>query len=234
MAEGKEAEEQTTRPPLVLAIDTATRLASVALYDGEQVRSEETWHAAANHTVTLMPSIVRMVERQQLSPQALTGLAVALGPGSFTGLRIGLAVAKGLAVALKIPLVGVPTLDIVAYPHQSQRQPICAVVQAGRGRICAGFYARSRNRWRQVGDYLLTTPEELCEQIKGRTLFCGELPPSAEELLRERLGLSAIIASPANSLRRAGYLAELGYSRLQRGQADDVTTLAPIYLHQPV
>jgi len=86
--------------PCILALDTATRMASIALYDGERVHSEETWHSERNHTVELMPSLVRLLERQRVSPQELTGVVVALGPGSFTGLRIGLSVAKGLALAL--------------------------------------------------------------------------------------------------------------------------------------
>ena len=218
---------------MLLAIDTATRVPSLALYDGERVLAEETWRSANGHTVELMPGLVRMLERQKVLPSELRGIAVALGPGSFTGLRIGLGVAKGLALTLAIPLVGIPTLDILVYAQGRKRGPVCAVLQAGRGRVSAAFYRRRREQWQRQGDYRLTTLDELCAEIATRTFFCGDIDAQAAELLRERLGAKAVVASPASSLRRAGYLAELGWQRLERGEADNPATLAPIYLRHP-
>lgn len=217
----------------ILAIDTATRMASIALYDGERVHSEETWRSERNHTVELMPSLVRLLDRQGVSPQGLTGVVVALGPGSFTGLRIGLSVAKGLALALKVPLVGVPTLDALAYAQAGQDLPLYAVVQAGRGRVCTALYQREGGRWRRMTDYRITTLADLCQQVEGPTLFCGEMEAEGVRFLQENLGQWAVVASPAFCLRRAGYLAELGWQRLKRGEADDPATLSPIYLHHP-
>jgi tRNA threonylcarbamoyladenosine biosynthesis protein TsaB len=220
---------------MLLAIDTATHTAGLALYDqvGGRVLGEECWYSANNHTVELMPRIVRLFDHQGVSPADLTGLSVSLGPGSFTGLRIGLGVAKGLALACRLPLVGVPTLDIVAQPHKAQRLPIWAIIQAGRGRICAGHYIRFRGRWRRQGDYQLTTLERICEEEEEPVLFCGEIETADADLIRERLGLGVLIASPAASLRRAAHLAELGWQRLSRGSADDAATLSPIYLQHP-
>jgi tRNA threonylcarbamoyladenosine biosynthesis protein TsaB len=219
---------------MLLAIDTATKLAGLALYDEKLGRmlGEETWHTVNNHTVELMPRLVRLLEEQGVAPADLSGLAVSLGPGSFTGLRIGLGVAKGLALAQKLPLVGIPTLDVVAQPHKRQRLPIWAVLRAGRKRICTALYVRRRGRWRQEGSYQLTTLEGLCEQIEGSVLLCGELDGSDTEMIHDRLGDSATVASPASSLRRAGYLAELAWARLAQGDVDDAATLAPIYLHE--
>lgn len=218
---------------MFLAIDTATRMPSLALYDGECVLAEETWRSANSHTVELVPGLVRMLGRQRVLPSELRGIAVALGPGSFTGLRIGLSVAKGLALALDIPLVGIPTLDALVYAQGRRRGPVCAVLQAGRGRICAAFYRRRRGQWQRQGDYRLTILDGLCAEIETRTFFCGEIDAQAAELLRKRLGERAVVASPASSLRRAGYLAELGWQRLKRGEVDDPATLSPIYLRHP-
>ncbi len=220
---------------MLLAIDTATRLAGLALYDEVRglVLGEELWHSANNHTVELMPRLVRLLEIQELTPAHLSGLAVSLGPGSFTGLRIGLSVAKGLALARHLPLVGVPTLDVVAEPHKGHHLPIWAVIRAGRGRVCAANYVRYRGRWRRRGEVQLTTLSDLLGQILEPVVFCGEIDAQEADTVRRRLGESSLIPSPAATQRRAAYLAELAWLRLARGEADDVETLAPIYLQQP-
>jgi tRNA threonylcarbamoyladenosine biosynthesis protein TsaB len=210
-------------------------MASMALYDPDRGRilAEETWYSMDNHTVELMPRLVRLLEQQRLSPAELSGLVSGLGPGSFTGLRIGLSLIKGLAQASGLPVVGVPTLDVVAEPHKIQRLPICALLQAGRGRFASGYYVRYRGRWRRRGEFRILTLARLCEQIAEPTLFCGEIETPHVEQLRQALGLDAVVATPAASLRRAAYLAELGWERLSRGDADDVEQLSPIYLHHP-
>jgi len=220
---------------MLLSIDTATHMAGIALYDQVQGRvlGEELWSSANRHTVELMPRLARLLEQQGITPADLTGLAVSLGPGSFTGLRIGMGVIKGLALALGLPLVGIPTLDLTAHPHMVQKLPIWAILQAGRGRVCAAFYARHKGHWKRRGDYQITTLDLLCEQVTDPALFCGEIDTQDAKQIREKLGSQAIIATPAASLRRAAYLAELGWERLSKGDSDDASTLSPIYLHQP-
>jgi tRNA threonylcarbamoyladenosine biosynthesis protein TsaB len=217
----------------LLAIDTATEMAGIALYDRGRLLAEESWRSPGTHTVELMPRIVRMLERAAMPAAQLSGLAVALGPGSFTGLRIGLALAKGLALALKLPLIGVPTLDALAYAQSEQPLPVYAVLQAGRGRLCTGLYRFSRGHWRRIGDYRLESPDTLGQGVTERSLFCGELDITTQESLRRRLGALATIAPPAFSLRRAGYLAELAWHRLSEGDVDDPVKLSPVYLQNP-
>jgi tRNA threonylcarbamoyladenosine biosynthesis protein TsaB len=220
---------------MLLAIDTATRMASLALYDEERgwILGEETWHSANNHTVELTPRLVRLLEQQGVAPVDLTGVVVSRGPGSFTGLRIGLSVAKGLALPGKLPIIGIPTLDVVAQPHKSQPLPICALIRAGRGRFGVGHYLRHRGRWRRRGPFRLATLAALCEEMKDPTLFCGELDASEVAQIRQQIGPGSEIATPAASLRRAAYLAEMGWARLSRGNFDDPAQLAPIYLRHP-
>ena len=218
---------------MLLAIDTATRYASVALYAEEGVRAERTWCSARNQTMELLPAIVGILAQQGVEPTALTGLAVALGPGSFTGLRIGLSVAKGLALALDIPLVGIPTLDILAEAHAHQKLPICAVLQAGRKWLGIAFYKVRGGRWRRMEEDRVILPEQLVTLIERRTLICGEVGPELASSLREHLGALAVIASPCLSLRRASCLAELALKRLEDNQEDDIATLSPLYLQYP-
>lgn len=233
---------------MLLAIDTATNMASLALFDQNrnQVLCEETWHSVANHTVELMPRLVRMLGQQRIHVSDLDGMVVSLGPGSFTGLRIGLGMAKGLVLSQadleeheghRLPLVGIPTLDVVARPHMEQRLPIWAILRAGRGRICSAHYTRARGRargrWSRQEPYRLTTLTELCSEIAGNALLCGEIDATDAELIHRRLGPSATIVSAAASMRRASFLAELGWERLARGESDDPATLSPVYLHHP-
>jgi len=214
---------------MILALDTSTRTASIAIYGGgEGVVSELTWRSSSHHTVELAPYLDLLLRQ---IPKGLAGIAVALGPGSFTGLRVGLSLAKGFALAQGIPLIGIPTLDALAYSQSHQPLPICALLEAGRGRICAALYEEVTLY--RITDYLLTTIEGLSSEITRPTLICGEIDDAGTAILRKRLGDRAVVASPAASLRRAGYLAELGWERLQRGEVDDPRTLEPIYLRRP-
>jgi len=232
-------ESQPTQRPLpakkslLLAIDTATRWAGLALYDGERVRAEACWQSRNNHSVELMPALARMLAQQGVEATHLAAVAVASGPGSFTGLRIGMSVAKGLAQAQGIPILGIPTLDILVVPHGEQRRPVWAVIQAGRGRLCAAYYRRRGGRWRQDGDLHLTTVEELASLVVGRCLVCGELSQVEQTYLATESEADLAFASPALAVRRPACLAELGWERFQNGEADDLATLSPTYLHTP-
>ncbi len=221
------------RDAIVLAVDTASRIAGLALYSQDVVLAEETWHTRGNHTVELMPALARMMARQRVKPQDLGGLVVSTGPGSFTGLRIGLGVAKGLAMALNIPLVGVPTLDAVAYAHAPLRLAVWAVVKAGRGRYAAAVYRTQRGKWKRVTPYQIAYLEALEPYEQRKTLYCGELGGAAVEKLRASFSDLVVLPTSAAMLRRPAFLAELGWRRLVAGEQDDVATLAPIYLQQP-
>lgn len=220
---------------MLLALDTSTKLAGVALYDGERgLIAEYNWHSANRHTVELMPQAAHVLNQAGAAPADLIAVAVALGPGSFTGLRVALAAAKGLALANGAKLLGVPTLDAVAYPHQSEPVPVVAVIQAGRGRVCWAPYAHGPGGWAPQAEYRLATIPEVAQTIFRPTMFVGELLASDRETLIQWCGRGrAHFLSSALSMRRAGYLAELAWTRHIAGQADDPATLSPIYLHEP-
>lgn len=220
---------------MLLALDTSTRLAGAALYEGRRgLIAEYNWHSANRHTVELMPQVAHMLSQAGVGPTALQAVAVALGPGSFTGLRVALAAAKGIALANGIVLLGAPTLDATAYPHQNAATPVIAVIQAGRGRVCWALYAHGPDGWAPQTPYQLSTVEALAQTITRPTLFVGELHETDQETLTRWCGRPRVsFAPPALAMRRAGYLAELAWRRLASGQADDPATLSPIYLHEP-
>src|SRR3954470_16581470 len=125
---------------LLLALDTSTRFATVAVHDGEQVLSETTWLAGREHSTRLITEAEVALERIGRTAQDLTGLVVAHGPGSFTGVRVALSVAKGMAAGLDVPLWGVSSLDVVAYAATPSSLPVRAVLEAGRGRYATALY----------------------------------------------------------------------------------------------
>jgi len=218
---------------MLVAIDTSTDFASLALHDGAQVCVEHTWQSPRRHTVELLPRLTSALEQLALDAGDLSGVAVTRGPGSFTGLRVGLAAAKGLAIARKLPLIGIPTLDVIAAAQGRDRRPMETILQAGRGRICVATYRWRRGSWQARQDPRLTTWSALAKEITTPTLFCGEIDPAGAKALAELDDL-AVVLPAATRLRRAGFLAELAWQRLNRGEVDDPATLAPIYLRQPV
>ena len=222
---------------MLLAIDTATDWASIAIYDEDNARilHEETWWAQRRHTTSLLPRIDAAMRGLGLSSGDLSGVAVAIGPGSYTGLRVGLSLAKGLSLALGVPLAGIPTLDAVAYPHRGRAAHLCAIIQAGRTRVCWAIYPPA-DPLTPVGGYHLDTVVAVVEalrRVEGNVYVCGEVTPEHRWTFEEALGERVMVASPAAGLRRAGSVAELGFHRFMAGISDDPATLTPIYLRHP-
>ncbi len=214
---------------MILAIDTATRSAGLAVYDGHTVRAELTWETSDHHTVELMPRIVETLSQINVSIDQLSGLGVSIGPGSFTGVRVGVAVAKGLALARSIPIAGVRSTDILAYAVQWCQPPLVVVVRAGRGRWIAARYIKE-DAWRQAGDFCPATADGLGADWEETTTVCGELSEHEQDIVQQRLGDRVRLLTPAFSVRRAGFLAEIAWHRIQAGQIDDAAALQPIYL----
>ena len=266
---------------MLLAIDTATNLAGIALLDGGRpsasaefadgivvdtatepstpagstgpegdllqgragdvrpsaggqvrVRGAYQWQTGRNHTVELMPNIIRLLDEAGARAEDLEAVAVAIGPGSYTGLRIGLSVAKGFCLAHGAALVGVPTLDISARGCPPRDDVLCAVLQAGRGRLAAGFYRAETGLWQSYGDLFFGRAAGLAEACAGRaTYFAGELDDATVSNLRERLLGLAAFAPEAEWKRDPRVLARLGCERLRKGRRDNLETLAPAYGH---
>lgn len=217
-----------------LAVDTATDGAGVALHDGRAVLAERTWLSRRRHTVELAPTVAAMLAAAELSPAGLAGIAVAIGPGSYTGLRVGLALAKGLAFAADLPVVGVPTLDILAAPLSppwSQREAdLWAVFRAGRGRLVAARYPTAAAGWPDPAVLRAETVAEFRARVQPGEWVAGELEAEERAAL---MAQGAHLLPPAASLRRAAWLAELGRARYAASGGDDLHTLAPIYLGGP-
>jgi tRNA threonylcarbamoyladenosine biosynthesis protein TsaB len=215
---------------MLLAVDTSTNQMGLALHDGAQVIGELLWRSRYYHTVELAPAVADLFARSGLKINAIQALGVALGPGSFTSLRVGLAFIKGLALARHLPIMGIPTLDVVAAAQEVRDLPLAAVLQAGRGRLALTWYEASETGWQSKGPALVTTADELAESIQQPTIVCGELTADERQRLA-RKRVNVVLPSPAACVRRPAVLAELAWERWQAGAQDDAASLAPIYLH---
>ncbi|MEP0807419.1 MAG: tRNA (adenosine(37)-N6)-threonylcarbamoyltransferase complex dimerization subunit type 1 TsaB [Chloroflexota bacterium] len=213
---------------MLLAVDTSTPQVGLALYDGARVLAECAWRSSQRHTVELAPAVADLLTRCGATMNDVQALGVALGPGSFTSLRVGLSLVKGLALARHIPLVGIPTLDVLAHAQPLGRHPLLCAIQAGRGRFALGVYKTSRKRWQAQGPARVVNLEALMAEAQSPARVCGEF--SVEEI--QKMKAAGIrLATPAASVRRPSVLAELAWERWQAGDVDDEAALAPIYLH---
>src|SRR3954469_24923868 len=216
------------RPDMLLAVDTSTTRAGIALYDGE-VLAEYVWQAGRDHGRHLMPAIQETMARLGKTPADLTGTAVARGPGSFTGLRVGLAVAQGLAVALGIPVYGIGSLEVLAAGIPPLGWPVRAVLAAGRGRFATALFRPTEHGLSLDTDVMGVTLETLLRLVTERCAIVGDLDAEGRSRLAA-LGDQVWVAPPALSVRRPAVLAELGWQKLRQGLPPGPEEGEPIYL----
>ena len=215
---------------MLLAVDTSTQTMGLALYDGTQAIAESFWHTKTHHTVELAPAVQDMLTKCGVPTSNLGAVACALGPGSFTSLRIGLAFAKGLAFSLNIPILGIPTFDFLVAAQPLLEIPLIAVLPAGRGRLANGWFRNVDDRWQLDGEISIMTAEELSASITQKTYICGEFDAEGRQTLSRKYK-NAILASPAQCVRHPSVMAELAWNRWQAGESDEPISLSPIYLH---
>lgn len=215
---------------MLLAIDTSTRSVGISIFDGTQFLCEESWISRQFHTIELAGAVKANLDRAGLKAQDLEVLSVAIGPGSFTGLRIGLALVKGLAYTHQLPVIGIPTLDITVRAIPPGDHLLAAVLQAGRDRLAVGWYRAEAGIWKPAGPPENLSIGELLEKIDQPCMITGEIPPDLRRAVAEQEGLTA--ASPTLAMRSPKYLAELAWERWKKGDVDDILTLIPSYLQK--
>jgi tRNA threonylcarbamoyladenosine biosynthesis protein TsaB len=218
---------------MLLAIDTATQWISLALHDGDNLVAEQTWHTANNHTIELAPAVSSLLARHTLTVEGLEALAVCVGPGTYTGLRIGVALAKGLAAVRGLPVFGMSTLDILASAQPQMTGGLVATVAAGRGRIITSTYQWRKGRWNRRGEPQLMDWETLISSIDGPATVTGEIDTAGHAALQtaQASGVPVSLAPSAYRLRRAGFLAHEAWARLRESHDGlDADRIVPVYV----
>lgn len=217
---------------MLIALDTSTTQSGLACYEQNGLLGECAWHSGRNHTAHILSQLDMLLRHIDRRPAEIQAVAVATGPGSWSGLRVGLSIAKGIALAGSVPIIGMGTLDALAYQHHRPFMSIYPLIRLGRERFATAEFLHGE-AWQRLSDYRNVSLDELCDSIHDHTMFCGDIDTTTREELRRRIdGQAYFPGAPAN-LRRPGYLAYLGWQRFAAADYDDTTSLEPIYLGEP-
>jgi tRNA threonylcarbamoyladenosine biosynthesis protein TsaB len=215
---------------MLLAVDTSTQVVGIVLFDGNRILCEESWISRQYHTVELASAVDLILSRAGLTAEDLQVLGVAIGPGSFTGLRIGLALVKGIAFSHQLPLIGIPTLDITVQAIPVRDQRLAAILQAGRSRLAVGWYREIEGKWISEGEVENLDQGEFIQKIDQPCILTGEISKEMRDSLQDHKFIE--VAPPTLAVRSPKYLAYLTWQRWIAGDIDDVLTISPFYLHK--
>jgi len=221
----------------ILAIETSTRHLSVAITEDNNILASIHDKSELRHSSGLIPAIDRALKTASLKLEDINALAISIGPGSFTGLRIGLATVKAINLALGIPIVDVATLDVIAYNFiDENNRLLCPALDAKKGKVYACLYENrltnlrgSEDGWlKRLGDYMLTDAENLLKMIKMPTLLFGDGATVYEERLKKS---KHVTISEKDALPKAEVVAKLAFERARKKRFADPDRLVPMYLH---
>ena len=225
---------------MLLAIDSATQTLSIALHEGQSLRAEWSLDAGRQHSALLAPMIQQLMRQAKVDRADLQALAVAVGPGSYTGVRIGVALAKGMAAVDNLPLVPLTTLEIALEAHAPSRyvSPLIATAPAGRSRVIWAKYAPGGDTWVLRRPAEISTWEDLLAACQPPVTISGEIASNGLQAIEAAQLAGAQIELPpaADRLRRAGHLAEIAWRRLHESQDPrpyPAADVRPVYLKTP-
>ncbi len=227
MGEGRGEGEQMK----VLGIDTSTSCGSVGLMDNGEVVSDYLLNIRLTHSERLLGAIELVLREARCPIETLDGWAISLGPGSFTGLRIGISTIKGLAFATGKPVAGVSTLDVLASQIATTPYLICPILDARKQEVYTAFYRyEKRESLKRLSPYQAIRPEDLIKQIDEQTIFLGNGVMVYKDFLQSSLSSTAIFPPPHLHFCHGSMVAELGSKLLEKGEGSDLATLAPTYI----
>ncbi|HSP46664.1 MAG TPA: tRNA (adenosine(37)-N6)-threonylcarbamoyltransferase complex dimerization subunit type 1 TsaB [Clostridiaceae bacterium] len=219
----------------ILCVDTSTNNCSIAVITRESVLGEIDINYDLQHSVLLMPLIESLLGHLKLTPQDLGALCLSKGPGSFTGLRIGMAAIKGMALALDLPVYAADSLEILASGAFNSRGVVVPVVDALRGGYYTGFYETKNGTVKTIMEPEVLTFPEIRDRLTAmelrEVLLLGDLREDNINLLKEA-GMDVTSAPPAMNIPKASNIGYLLLDRMERNDAEDVDTLVPLYMRK--
>ena len=216
---------------ITLALETSTAAGSTALVDDDKILAESVETGGLTHSKTMLPSVRRLLDQTGMNVKDLDLIVVTVGPGSFTGLRIGLSAAKGLAWAAGKPLVGVPSLDTLARNLPPAPHQFCPMIDARKGEVYAALYKHNPDKTVcRLTDFGAFKPDRLASLIREKTIFFGDGARTWGGVLSKALGPRYLRADEDLDFPRASTAARLGMSLLTEGAESDPALILPIYI----
>ncbi len=213
----------------ILAIDTSTDTSSIAITDGEDILVESILNVGRTHSEILIPSFQEMLEKVRLDIKDLDLLALTLGPGSFTGVRIGASTVKGFALALGKPVAGVSTLEALASNFPFSSLPIMPLFDARRGEIYSAMFKWEGGQVKRLSEDRAAIPGDAIREIKTKTIFVGDGLAKYGQIIKDTLGDNAVFAPRAVWYVRASNVAALGLKSYKEDGGLDIATFTPSY-----
>lgn len=217
----------------ILALDSSGLVASVAVVEDDNLLAEYTVNYKKTHSQTLLPMLDEIAKMIELDLETIDAIAVSAGPGSFTGLRIGSATAKGLGLALKKPLIAVPTVDALAYNLYDANGIICPMMDARRKQVYTGLYRFSNHKLETISEQKAISVEELIEELnvqKEPVTFLGDGVSVYQEILKEKMEVPYTFAPVHMNKQRAGAVAVLAQRYYKEGNIQKAAQHQPEYL----
>ncbi|GLC82574.1 tRNA (adenosine(37)-N6)-threonylcarbamoyltransferase complex dimerization subunit type 1 TsaB [Lacrimispora brassicae] len=219
----------------ILGIESSSLVASVALVEDEVTTAEYTVNFKRTHSQTLLPMLDEIVKMVDLDLKTIDAIAVSGGPGSFTGLRIGSATGKGLGLALKKPLISVPTVDAMAYNLYGSAYSVCPIMDARRNQVYTGIYD-NRDGFSVIKEQCAMDIEELVEELNTsgqKVIFLGDGVPVYRKQIQEKMTVPFLFAPAHLNRQRAAAVAALGCRYYEEGKTLGAEDHAPVYLRKP-
>ncbi len=217
----------------ILGIDTSSYANAVGITDGEQVLADYTFEARNDSLEKIVANIDFVLKKANLGLENIDGFGVGLGPGSWTGIRVGVTVGKILAFSTSKLVYGVPTLEVLAYPARNMTRLICPIIYSGAGdTVYAAFYRHENGTANKVGEYYVGDIQGLAEIIREPVVFVGARAKSYCQSIGQALNSSDSTLEAIEDVPRGATTALLAATRFERGESDDVLSLAPLYLKE--
>lgn len=217
----------------ILGIETSTKTGSVAIVSEQSVIAQYSLNLEVTHSERLMSTVDRVLTDTGFTPARMDGFAVAIGPGSFTGLRIGVSTVKGLALALDKPVAAVPTLKALAWNLPYAAHPVCPMLDARKNEVYAALYVCEGKTRTQTMEEAVVPLERLADLLQGRIIFTGEASHLYRGDLERLFAERALFAPSAALLPSAAAVAEIGLAMIAAGSVADPDGLAPLYVRKP-
>jgi len=223
----------------ILYLDTSSKFLSLAVARGDKILAQAHRKLDRKHSLQLVPLIDKILKKARVPLKKLDGFCVSKGPGSFTGLRVGITTIKGLAFVLRKPVVAIPSLDILAENIKKVKAPkkkplpdeICPIVDARQNKVYACLYKASNGKIRRKSRYFLLPIEELLKKLKGNILFLGDGINLYREEIKKNKRIKPVFAEEKFWYPKASAAVSLALERFYKGEVEDVNSLTPLYLY---